>query len=62
MYAIRSYYALTGPKSFPKLDPNAIRIAFESGKYPYPRRMGRPAYEKEKAQLQAELLKVQKWA
>ena len=54
--------ALTGPQSFPKLDPNAIRIAFESGKYPYPRRMGRPAYEKEKALLQAELLKVQLWA
>ena len=54
--------ALKGPQSFPKLDPNAIRFAFESGKYPYPRRMGRPAYEKEKALLQAELLKVQLWA
>ena len=54
--------ALTGPQAFPKLDPNAIRLAFESGKYPYPHRMGRPAYEKEKALLQAELLKVQLWA
>ena len=54
--------ALKGPQSFPKLDPNAIRLAFESGKYPYPHRMGRPAYEKEKALLQAELLKVQLWA
>ncbi|MEO0487152.1 MAG: polyphosphate kinase 2 [Pseudomonadota bacterium] len=30
--------------------------------YPYPRKMGRAAYEAEKAQLQAELLKVQLWA
>ncbi|MCE5972731.1 polyphosphate kinase 2 [Sinirhodobacter sp. WL0062] len=51
-----------GPKSFPRVDPNAIRLAFETGKYPYAHRLGRPAYEKEKAQLQAELLKVQLWA
>ncbi|MEL7471188.1 MAG: polyphosphate kinase 2 [Pseudomonadota bacterium] len=44
--------------------PNAaeIRHAFETGKYPYRRRIGRVAYEKEKALLQAELLKVQLWA
>lgn len=53
---------LSGPKAFPTVDPNQIRLAFESGKYPYPHRMGRPAYEKEKALLQAELLKVQLWA
>jgi polyphosphate kinase 2 len=53
---------LSGPQAFPKLDANAIRLAFESGKFPYPRRMGRVAYEKEKALLQAELLKVQRWA
>lgn len=51
-----------GPKTFPRIDPNAIRLAFESGRYPYPRRMGRAAYEAEKAKLQAELLKVQIWA
>ncbi len=51
-----------GPRSFPRVDPNAVRLAFETGKYPYPRKMGRPAYEAEKAQLQAELLKVQLWA
>jgi len=34
---------------------------FENGMYPYPRKIGRVAYEKEKAQLQVELLKVQKW-
>ncbi len=50
-----------GPKSFPSLDPDAIRLAFETGHYPYPRRMGRVAYEREKARLQAELLKVQIW-
>ena len=51
-----------GPASFPRIDPDAIRLAFESGRYPYARRMGRAAYEKEKARLQAELLKVQLWA
>ena len=35
---------------------------FETGRYPYPRKMARLAYEKEKAALQAELLKVQLWA
>ncbi|OBY27979.1 polyphosphate kinase 2 [Leisingera sp. JC1] len=39
-----------------------IRRAFESGKYPYPKKMARKAYEAEKARLQAELLKVQLWA
>ena len=42
--------------------PEKIRKAFESGKYPYARKMGRPAYEAQKAKLQAELLKVQHWA
>ncbi len=50
------------PRSFPTLDPNQIRQAFESGRYPYPRRMGARLYEAEKARLQAELLKVQIWA
>ena len=39
-----------------------VRHAFESGRYPYSRKMGRREYEAEKAQLQAELLKVQLWA
>jgi len=42
--------------------PEQIRASFESGRYPYPRRMGRVPYEAEKARLQAELLKVQIWA
>jgi len=54
--------ALSGPREFPTLDASAIRLAFESGKYPYPHRLGRVAYEREKALLQAELLKVQRWA
>ncbi len=41
--------------------PDEVRRAFESGKYPYGRKMGRSQYETEKAQLQAELLKVQHW-
>jgi len=39
-----------------------VRKAFESGQYPYAKKMGRADYEKEKAQIQAELLKVQLWA
>lgn len=50
-----------GPRTFPTVDPDAIRLAFESGRYPYPRPMGRLPYEREKARLQAELLKVQLW-
>ncbi|WP_370462864.1 polyphosphate kinase 2 [Ruegeria sp. PrR005] len=42
--------------------PENVRHAFESGKYPYVRRMARRPYEAEKARLQAELLKVQLWA
>ena len=36
--------------------------AFDNESYPYPDRMDRKTYEEEKAQLQAELLKVQLWA
>ena len=45
-------------------DPTAeqVRIAFESGQYPYSTKLGRSEYEKTKAQLQAELLKVQLWS
>jgi polyphosphate kinase 2 len=43
-------------------DPDAIRHAFENGIYPYETTMKRTAYERKKAQLQAELLKVQLWA
>ncbi len=34
---------------------------FEQGEYPYAKRLGRKAYEAEKAKLQVELLKVQQW-
>ncbi|WP_050526033.1 polyphosphate kinase 2 [Pseudorhodobacter aquimaris] len=40
----------------------ALRMTFEQGKYPYKRKMKRKTYEAEKAELQAELLKVQIWA
>ena len=50
------------PGKFPSIDPDRIRGAFETGRFPYPRRMGRRPYEEEKARLQAELLKVQIWA
>ncbi|MBO9467434.1 polyphosphate kinase 2 [Tropicibacter sp. R15_0] len=42
--------------------PDDIRRAFETGEYPYSEKLSRKAYENEKAQLQAELLKVQHWA
>ena len=42
-------------------DPEAIRKAFENGTYPYHEKMRRVPYEKHKAELQAELLRVQKW-
>jgi len=42
--------------------PDEVRRAFETGKYPYCKCMGRRVYEKTKAELQAELLKVQLWA
>lgn len=50
--------------STPVADPTAdqVRLAFESGKYPYSEKLGRGEYEKTKAELQAELLKVQLWA
>ena len=57
--------AKAGPVSdanvFPTVTPDKIRQAFETGKFPYSRKLGKKQYEAEKAQLQAELLKVQKW-
>lgn len=50
------------PKTFPNVTPDLVRQAFETGYYPYTRQMATAAYEKEKARLQAELLKVQIWA
>ncbi len=41
--------------------PQAIREAFENGTYPYPTKMKRSEYETRKAELQVELLKMQKW-
>jgi len=38
-----------------------IRRVFERGEYPYKTKIRRPAYEKQKADLQVELLKVQEW-
>ncbi|WP_071675345.1 polyphosphate kinase 2 [Nioella nitratireducens] len=49
-------------RKFPKVTLDQIRHAFETGRYPYSRKMARRVYEAEKARLQAELLKVQIWA
>jgi len=45
----------------PRPTPAEIRAAFETGAYPYADRLSRRTYEAQKARLQAELLKVQKW-
>ena len=42
-------------------DMAAIRRTFETGEYPYHTRIKRSVYEKQKSQLQVELLKAQKW-
>lgn len=42
-------------------DPDRIRELFENGEFPYKTRMRRKAYERHKAELQVELLKVQHW-
>ena len=42
-------------------DQDCIRLAFETGEYPYKKKMAKSRYEKRKAELQVELLKAQKW-
>lgn len=44
-----------------RTDPEAIGNAFESGDYPYQRKLSRSDYEDAKANLQVELLKAQEW-
>ena len=51
----------TGAADFPSVPNTATGQTFENGKYPYPNKMKKSDYEQQKAQLQAELLKVQKW-
>ncbi len=61
--AARKEAPVTTPDPAPKPVPTQteIRQAFETGEYPYSDRFSRRDYEAQKAQLQAELLKVQKW-
>lgn len=42
-------------------DPDRIRELFENGEFPYKSKMRRKTYERHKAELQVELLKVQHW-
>ena len=51
----------SAPNEFPKVTTDEVRQAFETGEYPYSKKLKRKVYEKEKAKLQAELLKVQHW-
>lgn len=55
--------ALGAPQTPPqqRQDQETARREFESSEYPYEVRMRRATYERRKAQLQVELLKVQKW-
>ncbi|WP_270729454.1 polyphosphate kinase 2 [Shimia sp. Alg240-R146] len=53
---------LTPPARAKKPSKEAIRAAFERGEYPYNVKLSRRVYERQKAQIQAELLKVQLWA
>ena len=43
-------------------DKTSELIGFENGKYPYSNRLKRAEYKAQKADLQADLLKVQLWA
>jgi len=42
-------------------DRDTIRRFFETGEYPYEQKLARKPYERQKAALQVELLKVQDW-
>lgn len=53
---------LTPPAKAQKPSKEAIRKAFERGEYPYDVKLSRRVYERQKAEIQAELLKVQLWA
>ena len=55
--------SVAGKRSAAKMrrDREVIRRVFESGEYPYKRKIGRKDYESRKAELQIELLKVQEW-
>jgi len=48
------------PTELPR-DWEAIRHVFETGAFPYKKKIKRADYEKRKAALQVELLKAQKW-
>ena len=39
----------------------AVRKSFDDGVYPYPKRLGRKAYEKHKGLLQIEMVRLQRW-
>ncbi|HGG06201.1 MAG TPA: polyphosphate kinase 2, partial [Aliiroseovarius sp.] len=50
-----------GNAAYPNVTRDKIRETFENGKFPYQSKMKKAEYERQKAKLQAELLKVQKW-
>jgi polyphosphate kinase 2 (PPK2 family) len=62
-HAATSDIATVAPAPAPpdRNDPESIRRLFETGEYPYKHKMRRNTYEANKAELQVELLKVQRW-
>ena len=54
---------MTGDALPPPIDPgpDTIKRVFREGVYPYTGKMKRREYERKKAELQVELLKVQRW-
>jgi polyphosphate kinase 2 len=60
-HAVAADIATTAPAPPDRNDPESIRRLFETGEYPYKHKMRRSTYEANKAELQVELLKVQRW-
>ncbi|KAJ56522.1 polyphosphate kinase [Actibacterium mucosum KCTC 23349] len=56
--------AITQPRraNGQQISADKVAHAFETGQYPYDTKLSRRSYERQKAALQAELLKVQLWA
>ena len=46
---------VSGPKRFPAVNESGLRKAFEAGRHPHVRLLGRATYAVEKAWLQANL-------
>ncbi len=59
--SVKATATLANADGFPNVTSDEEEPTFENGKYPYDIKMGKKDYERQKAKLQAELLKVQRW-